>query len=109
MNGLAPRIDERNSALTISFRTPFFGFIDSKGHSRFVLRILIILSHPEPQTRAGRIAVHVHVVGTVIAHIAKTAMYAPPGIGSSRPPCLLFGSWTSSGGLYRPSPPPNSD
>jgi len=23
----------------------------------------------------------VHVVGTVIAHIAKTAMYAPPGIG----------------------------
>ena len=60
-------------------------FIDSKGHSRFVLRILIILSHPEPQTRAGRIAVHVHVVGTVIAHIAKTAMYAPPGIGSSRP------------------------
>jgi len=28
----------------------------------------------------------VHVVGTVIAHIAKTAMYAPPVIGSSRPP-----------------------
>ena len=40
--------------------------------------------------RARRIAVH--VVGTVIANIAKTAMYAPPGIGSSRPPCLLFGS-----------------
>src|SRR5205809_8146274 len=34
--------------------------------------------------RARRIAVH--VVGTVIAHIAKTAMYAPPGIGSSRLP-----------------------
>src|SRR5207248_2485666 len=59
-------------------------FVDSKGHSRFVLRILIILSQPEPQTRARRIAVH--VVGTVIAHIAKTAMYAPPGIGSSRLP-----------------------
>src|SRR5438093_1475039 len=53
--------------------------IDSKGHSRFVLRILIILSHRSPQTRARLIAVH--VVGTVIAHIAKTAMYAPPGIG----------------------------
>ena len=76
MNGLAPTIDERNSALTTSFRTPFFGFIDSKGHSRFVLRILIILSQPEPQTRARRIAVH--VVGAVIAHIAKTAVYAPP-------------------------------
>ena len=38
-------------------------FVDSKGYSRFVLRILIVLSQPEPRTRARRIAVH--VVGTV--------------------------------------------
>ena len=38
--------------------------------------------------RARRIAVH--VVGTVIAHIAKTAMYAPPGIGSSRLPASFL-------------------
>jgi len=44
------------------------------------LRILIILSQPEPQTRARRIAVH--VVGAVIAHIARTAVYAPPDEGT---------------------------
>src|SRR5207249_3366387 len=38
-------------------------FVDSKGHSRFVLRILIILSHRSPKRALRRIAVH--VVGTV--------------------------------------------
>ena len=42
MNGLSPGMDKQNARLTISFRTPFFGFADSKGHSRFVLRILIL-------------------------------------------------------------------
>ena len=75
-----PSISLRNPPATVSGpRSCATRFVDSKGHSRFVLRILIILSHRSPQTRARRIAVH--VVGTVIAHIAKTAMYAPPGIG----------------------------
>jgi len=38
-------MDERNSGSSSSFRTPFFGFIDSKGHSRFVLWILNSVSH----------------------------------------------------------------
>ena len=43
MNGLSPGMDERNSGLSTSFRTPFFDLIDSMGHSRFVLRILILI------------------------------------------------------------------
>src|SRR5207249_6576033 len=35
----------RKSPLIPPFPTTFLAFIDSKGHSRFVLRILIILSH----------------------------------------------------------------
>ena len=42
MNGLSPGMGEQNARLTTSFRTPFFGFADSKGHSRFVLRILVM-------------------------------------------------------------------
>src|SRR5436305_1953624 len=45
VNGLTPRGDEGNAGLTASFHTPFFGFVDYKGHSRFVLRISILLSH----------------------------------------------------------------
>src|SRR5947207_430186 len=45
VNGLTPRGDEGNAGLTASFPTPFFGFVDCKGHSRFVLRISILLSH----------------------------------------------------------------
>jgi len=50
-NGLSPQDVAWNEGLSASFRTSFFGFIDSKRHSRFVLRILILLSHlalPQP-------------------------------------------------------------
>jgi len=44
MNYLSHGRDVRNAGLGASFRTPFFGFVDYKGHSRFVLQILISLS-----------------------------------------------------------------
>jgi len=42
---LSPGMDKRNANLIASFPTPFFGRVDSKGHSRFVLRISNCLSH----------------------------------------------------------------
>jgi len=42
INYLSPGMDERNASLSALLPHPFFGFIDSKGHSRFVLRISIL-------------------------------------------------------------------
>ena len=51
------RVKSTGRASQLGFRrllpAALFGRVDSKGHSRFVLRILIILSHPEPQTVRG--------------------------------------------------------
>ena len=59
-SNMQPVGDERvksTGASQLGFRrllpAALFGRVDSKGHSRFVLRILIILSHPEPQTVRG--------------------------------------------------------
>src|SRR5437899_11902320 len=43
IHDLHPEMSERNAVSRASVPTPFFGFIDSKGHSRFVLRILIFV------------------------------------------------------------------
>src|SRR5438552_6647772 len=42
INYLSPGMDERNASLSALLPHPFFGFIESKGHSRFVLRISIL-------------------------------------------------------------------
>src|SRR5213596_2700692 len=42
INYLSPGMDERNASLSALLPHPFFGFIDSKGHSRFVLRSSIL-------------------------------------------------------------------
>ena len=49
LNDLSPWIDERDRVLAAPLRTSFFDLIDSMGHSRFVLRILVFfVSAPSP-------------------------------------------------------------
>src|SRR5947208_15258040 len=48
INYLSPGMDERNASLSALLPHPFFGFVDSKGHSRFVLRISIFAVSPLP-------------------------------------------------------------
>ena len=54
VNDLRLGMKERNSGLAASFPTLFFGFVDSKGHSRFVLRISILVSHSATPTKAAK-------------------------------------------------------